>query len=157
MPSSSPERGRARSRQHNSAFAKSQTPSRTRSAPRRTISPRSRSRSRTPSRTPSGHGDRRNGVRYRKGRSRSPTRTASRSRSGGRAGRRYRERSYTRSLSRGSPLPKSSKVAGQTRSWLVLLLNIHRSWSRSLQKTSMKAIYERFLEHMAPSGSLTYQ
>ena len=110
MSSLSPERGRTRSRQQTSAFAKSQTPSRTRSAPRRTISPRSESRSRTPSRTPSARGDRRNVVRNRGERSRSPTRISSRSRSGGRAGRRYRDRSYTRTPSRGSLLPKSTKV-----------------------------------------------
>lgn len=113
MPSLSPERGRTRSRQQTSAFAKSQTLSRTRSAPRRTISPRSGSRSRTPSRTPSAKGDRRNGLTNGRDRSRSPTRSASRSRSAGRAGRRYRDhrdRSYTRSPSRSSLLPKSSKV-----------------------------------------------
>ncbi|KAL9128567.1 MAG: hypothetical protein Q9175_007498 [Cornicularia normoerica] len=110
MPSLSTERGRTRSRQQTSALAQSQTPSRTRSAPRRTISPRSRSRSRTPSRTPSAHSDRRNGVKNGSEHSRSLTRSASRSGSGGRAGRRYRDRSYTRSPSRASPLPKSSKI-----------------------------------------------
>ncbi|KAM0800272.1 hypothetical protein BDR22DRAFT_889635 [Usnea florida] len=110
MPSLSPERGRTRSRQQTSAFAKSQTLSRTRSAPRRTISPRSGSRSRSPSGTPSAHVDGRNGVRNGRRSSRSPTRSASRSRSGGRAGRRRGDRSYTRSPSRGSLQPKSSKI-----------------------------------------------
>lgn len=31
-----------------------------------------------------------------------------------------------------------------------------RLWWRSLRKTSMKAIYERYLVHMALSASLTY-
>lgn len=160
MPSRSPERGRTRSRQQNLAFAKSQTPSRVRSAPRRTISPRSRSRprSRTPSRTPSARGDRRNGVGYGRERSRSPSRSATRNRSGGRAGRRFRERSYTRSPSRGSPLPKSSKVGDRHLGHEKHpMLNICRLWWRSLRKTSMKAIYEKYLVHMVPFGSLVYQ
>ncbi|MCJ1277738.1 hypothetical protein MMC21_005552 [Puttea exsequens] len=108
MPSASPERGRTRSRQQDSSYAKQQTASRTRSAPRRTISPRSASRSRSPSRTPPTRGDGRNGYQRGKDRSRSPNGSNSRRRSKGR--RERRDRSYIRSLSRGSPMPKSSKI-----------------------------------------------
>ena len=102
MPSPSPERGRSRSRQQTSANAKSHSASRTRSPPRRTISPRSR--------TPSVRDEKTNGLRNGRDRSRSPAMSHSRSRSPGRGGRGYRERSYTRSRSRGSPVLKSSKV-----------------------------------------------
>lgn len=157
MPSVSPKRGRTRSRQQTSAFAKSPTPSKSRSAPRRTISPRSGSRSRTPSRTPPACGDQRNGVKGGRDRSRSPTRTVSRSRSGGRGGRSHRDRSYTRSLSRSSPIPKSSKVVQLSVAKLGELLMLHRSWWRSLRRTSVRVIYERYSVPTAPFASLTCQ
>ena len=100
MPSSSPERGRTRSRQQSSAYAKAQSPSRTRSPPRHSAS-RSASRSRSPTRSISRPGRKSNALRSR---SRSPTRSRSP------AGRAYRDRSLTRSPSRSSPMPKSSKV-----------------------------------------------
>ena len=109
MTSVPPSRGRPRSRQQGSAFAKA-SPSRTRSPPRRSISPRSASRSRSRPRSVnrSPRGDKRNGWKGGKSRSRSPRRSVAGSRSP--AGRDFRARSYSRSMSRGSPPPKSSKV-----------------------------------------------
>ena len=110
MVSPSPERGRSRTRSHTPTSAQVRPLVRDHS-PRRSISPRSASRSRSPDRTPSPRsGGRRNGIKGARSRSRSPTRTPSRSRSGGRDRRNYRDRSYTRSASRGTPVPRSSKV-----------------------------------------------
>ena len=99
MVSSSPERGRTRSRQHTSPNSKAHALSRTRS-PRRSVSARSDMRSRPSSRSTTGRGNRRNGDHSRdnnsrRGRGASPIR---------------RERSFSRSRSQSSPVPKSSKV-----------------------------------------------
>lgn len=99
MASSSPERGRTRSRQHTSPNGKAHALSRTRS-PHRSVSARSDMRSRPSSRSTTGRGNRRNGDHSRgnssrRGRGASPIR---------------QERSYSRSRSQPSPVPKSSKV-----------------------------------------------
>jgi RNA-binding protein with serine-rich domain 1 len=116
MASRSPSRGRSRSRSHTPPSARpvDRSPSRSRSpslshsgSPRRSISPRSRSDSRSRSRTPLPR-DSRNGHRAHREMSRSPIRSRSPSRGAG--NRRYRERSYTRSVSRHSRGPQSSKI-----------------------------------------------
>ena len=112
MVSRSPSRGRSKSPSHTPPSARppprslSRSPSHSRS-PRRSISPRSNSDSRSRSPTPLLR-DTRNGHRAHRDISRSPTRSRSPSRGAG--DRRYRERSYTRSLSRHSRGPQSSKI-----------------------------------------------
>ena len=134
MASPSPERGRSRTRSHTPTAAKAHSPVRDHS-PRRSVSPRSVSHSRTPSRTPSHRGGaRRNGFKGGRSRSRSPSRTPSRSRSAGRGGRNYRERSYTRSASRGSPVPRSSKVCQRLQSLELLNPNIFQIVVEKLTK-----------------------
>jgi RNA-binding protein with serine-rich domain 1 len=116
MVSRSPSRGRSRSRSHTAPSARPADRSRPRShsrspthsrSPRRSISPRSKSDSHSRSRTPQPR-ETRNGHRVHTDISRSLTRSRSPSRGAG--DRRYRERSYTRSLSRHSRGPQSSKI-----------------------------------------------
>lgn len=69
------------------------------------------------------------------------------------------ETPVTRDLQAMAPYyPKAQRYLrrSQTRLRHTLKLTLHRLWWRSLRKTSMKAIYERYLVHMALSGSLTY-
>ena len=112
MVSRSPLRGRSRSPSHTHPSARpahrslSRSPSHSRS-PRRSISPRSNSESRSRSRTPLPR-DARNGQQVHRDISRSVTRSRSPSRGVG--DRRYRERSYSRSVSRHSRGPQSSKI-----------------------------------------------
>lgn len=106
MSSPSPERGRTRSRQQTSAYAKDPVPSRSRSSPRRSITPRSRTQSRSPPVVE----EKLHRAKERRSRSRSPERSRSRSRGHDGSAHRYRDRSYTRSVSKDSPVPRSSKV-----------------------------------------------
>ena len=113
MASRSPSRGRSRTRSRTPTIVQhSKEPqeiprsvSRSRSRGR-SLTPKSRSYSGSPSRSPShtpGARDRRNGDRNGEDRSRSPSRASG-------DGRRYRERSYSRSASRESAAPQSSKI-----------------------------------------------
>lgn len=113
MVSRSPSRGRSRSRSHTPTSAPPAERSRSRShsrapthsrSPRRSISPRSRSNSRSRSPTPVPR-EGRNGHR-----SIARSVTRSRSPSRGPGNRSYRDRSHSRSLSRQSRGPQSSKI-----------------------------------------------